>query len=193
LFRWMNEHYVKQGKFFPDSAGVRQAAETVSHANFSEFFQKYVSGVDEVPWDSFFGRVGMRVASTEVTIADAGFQAAQAFDQPPTVVQVESTSQADRAGLKPGDAIVQINGQRAGRAFEKKIADLGAGTLLKLSILRDGIQHELQWNLSASRQKVFRVQDVPDITAEQKSRRAAWLFGNGDAKRDPQMHSFPNQ
>ena len=182
LFRWMNEQYAKQGKFFPDSEGVRQAAENLSHANFNEFFQKYVSGVDEVPWDTFFSRVGLRLKTTEVTFADPGFQAAQEFDQPPTVVQVEPDSEADRAGLKPGDVIVQINGQLAGRGFETKIAELASGTSLRLRVLHDGIQHDFQWTLGKRKQKVFRLEDVRDITAQQKSRRAAWLFGDTSAK-----------
>ncbi|MCU1271684.1 MAG: peptidase [Acidobacteriaceae bacterium] len=182
LFRWMNDHYAKQGKFFPDSEGVRQAAENLSHANFSEFLRKYVSGVDEVPWDIFFSRVGVRVSSTEVTFADSGFQAAQAFDQPPTVVQIEPDSEADNAGLKPGDVIMQINRQRAGHDFETTIAGLGPGASLRLGVLRDGVQKDFQWTLGSHKQKVFRLEDVRDITAQQKSRRAAWLFGDGTAK-----------
>ena len=54
LLRWMNEHYAKQGKFFHDSEGIRQAVETLSKADFRDFFQKYVSGVDEIPWDEYF-------------------------------------------------------------------------------------------------------------------------------------------
>jgi len=179
LFRWMNERYAKQGKFFPDSEGVRQAAETVSHADFHEFFQSYVSGVDELPWDSSLSRVGLRVTSSEVTFADPGFQAEQAFDQSPSVVEVERSSEADRAGLKPGDVIVQMNGRRAGRDFERSIANLGPGTLLRLRIRRGEGERDLQWNLGARKQKVFRLQDVSDITPQQRSRRAAWLFGNG--------------
>jgi predicted metalloprotease with PDZ domain len=182
LFRWMNERYAKQGKFFPDSEGVRQAAETLSHASLSEFFQKYVSGVDEVPWDTFFSRVGLRVTSTEVMFGDPGFQAAQEFDQPPTVVQVESDSEADRGGLKPGDVILQINRQRAGRDFETKITELGPGASLRLRVLHNGVQHDFQWILGSRKQKVFRLQDLSDITAQQKSRRAAWLFGDDAPK-----------
>jgi predicted metalloprotease with PDZ domain len=40
VFLWMNQHYARQGKFFPDSDGVREAAEAVSHANVESFFQK---------------------------------------------------------------------------------------------------------------------------------------------------------
>ncbi len=37
LFQWMNEHDAKAGKFFDDSAGVREAAEAVCNANCESF------------------------------------------------------------------------------------------------------------------------------------------------------------
>jgi len=178
LFRWMNEHYAKQGKVFHDSESVRQAVETLSNSDFREFFQKYVSGVDEIPWDTYFRSVGLRVTTAEVTFADPGFQATRAFDQSPIVVQVAPLSAADRAGLKAGDVILEINGQHAGRDFERQIASFAPGAGLRLTISRSGVQQDLQWNLSPGKQKVFRLQDVPEITAKQKSRRATWLFGN---------------
>jgi len=178
LFRWMNEHYAKQGKFFHDSMSVRQAVETLSKSDFREFFQRYVGGVDEIPWDTFFNRVGLRVTDSEVVIANPGFQATRAFDQPPTVVDVEASSAAERAGLKPGDMVLKINGQHAGRDFTKNLGDLSPGAVLRLTVSRDGVEREMQWSIGAGKHKVFRLQDVADITAEQKSRRAAWLFGN---------------
>jgi predicted metalloprotease with PDZ domain len=178
LFCWMNEEYAKQGKFFHDSESIREGIESLSKSDFRDFFQRYVSGVDEIPWDTYFKSVGLRLTSAEVTFADPGFQATRAFDQSPTVVQVEPSSAADHVGLKAGDVILEINGQPAGRDFERKIAGLGPGALLRVTISRSGLQQELQWNLSASKQKVFRLQDVPDITAKQKSRRTSWLFGN---------------
>ena len=178
LFRFMNEHYAKQGKFFDGSESVRQAVETLCKSDFHDFFQKYVGGVDEIPWDTYFRDVGLRVTTAEVTYADSGFQATRTFDQSPAVVQLEPSSAAERAGLKAGDVILEINGQHAGRDFEQKIAGLGPGAILRVTISRSGLQQDLQWNLSASRRKVFHLQDVPEITTKQKSRRATWLFGN---------------
>lgn len=186
LFLWMNEHYAKQGKLFHDSESVRRAVEILSKSDFSEFFRKYVSGVQEIPWDSFLGRVGLRVTVDEATFADPGFEATRAFDQSPTVVEVKPLSAADRAGLKSGDVILEINGQRAGRDFARNIAELNPGAQLRLTISRDGVERELQWTLSTGKQNVFRLQDLANITPEQKSRRTAWLFGTSTSS-----HSAP--
>ena len=178
LFRWMNEHYAKQGKFFADSEAVRQAAETLSHADLREFFRKYVSGVDEIPWDGFFAPVGLQVVRTDVTFADPGFEAVQKFDRSPAVVQVFPGSEAERAALRPGDVVLEINGRPAGREFESQIAELGPGAMLRLLIRRDGSKHQLQWRLGSRRHAVFQLHDVRDLTAQQKLRRTRWLFGS---------------
>lgn len=182
LFRWMNEHYAKRRKLFNDSESVREAAENLCKSDFRDFFQKYVSGVDEISWDTYFRSVGLRVTTADVTFADTGFQATRAFDQSPTIVQVDLSSAADRAGLKAGDVVLTINGQPAGRDFARNLADLSPGAALRLTISRDGVDHDLQWNIGAGKQRIFRLQDVSGITPEQKSRRAAWLFGNSDGR-----------
>lgn len=178
LFRWMNAHYAKQGKFFPDSAGVRDAAETLTHIDLHDFFAKYVSGVEEIPWNSFFTYGGLQVTISEVVFADPGFEAARNFDQAPAVVQVDSGSQAEHAGLRSADVIEQINGERAGRYFNRALAALAPGTELRLRVSRDGVQHDFEWKLGSRKQSVFRLQDVEGLTSEQKARRAAWLFGD---------------
>src|SRR5664279_5723589 len=60
LFQWMNENYAKKGRPFPDSDGVQQAAETICGQSFSDFFHDYVAGVKELPYNAFFGFVGLQ-------------------------------------------------------------------------------------------------------------------------------------
>jgi predicted metalloprotease with PDZ domain len=176
LFRSMNEQYAKQGKFFADSAAVRDTAEALSPADLREFFQKYVSGVEEIPWDTFFAPVGLRVNRVQAIFADPGFEAGQKFDQPPVVAQVQPNSEAGRAGLKSQDEILRINGQLTGRDFEKQMANLAPGETVTLLVIREGTQRKLQWKLGSREQTIFQVADLPEVTAEQKARRAAWLF-----------------
>jgi predicted metalloprotease with PDZ domain len=176
LFRWMNDHYAKQGKYFADSEAERQSAEALSHADLRDFFSKYVRGVDEIPWDTFFAPVGLHVAKTEVTFPDSGFDAVQKFDQPPEVVKVYPASEAERAGVKPGDVIIKINGQAAGRQFETQLAKLAPGTLLHLTIRRNGAEHQFEYKLGSRKQTVFQLQNIPNVSPEQRARRASWLF-----------------
>ena len=176
LFRAMNAVYARQGKFFADSVAVEREAESLSHADLHVFFEKYVSGTEEIPWDFFFEPVGLRVVKTDVTFADPEFQATRIFDQPLTVQQVSPQSDAERAGLLPDDVILKINGEPPQRDFATQIAVLGPGATLQLTVGRNRAQHRLHWKLSSRTLSVFSLQDVPGVTAQQKSERAAWLF-----------------
>jgi serine protease Do len=89
---------------------------------------------------------------------------------------VQSGSEADRAGLKPNDVIVSINGTPAVNV-ERQIEALGPGTVLKLRIRREGVQQDFQWTLTVRKVDVWHLQNAPSVTAEQKAARAAWLFG----------------
>lgn len=177
LFRWMNESYAKKGKFFTDSPGVREAAEKVSGADLSGFFRDYVSGTRDIPWDGFFDYVGLRVQQKQEVSVDPGFDVVQKFDQPPIVVQVKPGSEAERAGLSNGDVVLRVNGIPAGRDFENDIDSVGAGGVLHLAVSRDGAERDLQFALGTSTRTVFRLEDVPGITAEQHQHRKQWLFG----------------
>lgn len=176
LFRWMNNHYAKQGKFFADSAGVEDAAEEISGTDLHQFFVDYVSGTREIPWDAFFAYVGLQVRSKEEVSVHRGFDAVQKFDQPPVVVRVQPGSAADQAGLRADDVILKINGNSAGRDFEKVIREIGVGGTLRLTVSRDGAQREIQFSLGERRQEVFHLEDMPGITPEQRQHRHEWLF-----------------
>src|SRR5260370_30491566 len=121
LFLWMNDRYAKQGKLFADSEAIRHSEEMLGHADLRKFFEKYVSGTAEIPWDEIFEPVGLRVIKTDLTFADSGFEAVRRFDLPPSVVDVNPSSNAERAGLAPGDVILQVNGKSPSPEFEAEI------------------------------------------------------------------------
>jgi predicted metalloprotease with PDZ domain len=186
VFQWMNQNFAKQGKFFADSAGVRQAAEAVSHSDLTDFFQKFVAGVAEIPWDEFFATVGLHVVRKTVRVADPGFTAARNFDASPSVIRVRSGSDAERAGLGAGDVILEINGIVAAGDFERRLGELRAGEMIHLRVRNARGEHALQWRMGAREEVEYALKDVDNITAQQKARRAAWLRGEsqpaGDAR-----------
>ncbi|MGH7538229.1 MAG: hypothetical protein ACREMF_06320 [Gemmatimonadales bacterium] len=54
--------YYLQGRGYGD-ADVRQALNDVTQSDFSEFFQRYIAGVDELPYGWTLGKVGLRLVS----------------------------------------------------------------------------------------------------------------------------------
>ena len=175
LFRWMNDQYAKRGQPFADTAGVRAAVEKLTGTDFGEFFNDYVAGVKEIPWDAFFASVGLHISTVDVSVADPGFDVVQKFNQPPRVVRLEPGSAAERAGVKPGDIVLSVNGVAAERGVDQMIENLGPGTDLKLRVQRAGVPLDLQWTLGARKIRLYRLQDLPDLTPQQKAARQAWL------------------
>jgi predicted metalloprotease with PDZ domain len=177
VFRWMNQNYARKGQFFPDSEGVQQAAEAVSHANLASFFLKYVRGADEIPWDDFFKSVGLRLVRRTRSVADLGFFASRNFDAPPLVAAVAPGSPAERAGLTIGDILLTVDGRKPESDFYQRLARLGIGDTLHLRVRSGGGERDLQWQLTGREEVEFELKDVDNITPQQKARRAAWLKG----------------
>ncbi|HTU43007.1 MAG TPA: PDZ domain-containing protein [Candidatus Aquilonibacter sp.] len=178
VFQWMNKNYAKKSRFFPDSDGVRQAAEAVSHSDLQSFFQKYVAGTEEVPWDDFFRVVGLHVVQTTNTVADAGFSASRNFDARMIVTVVTPGSQAELAGLEVGDTIVEINGNPPGQESAESVAALSPGDAIavKIQSRRNG-ERELKWKVSGREEVSFDLKDLENVTSAQRAARAAWLKG----------------
>jgi predicted metalloprotease with PDZ domain len=184
VFQWMNQNYAKKGRFFPDSDGVREAAEAVTHADLGWFFAKYVAGTDEIPWDDFFRGVGLRLIEGKNTISDAGFVASRNFDGPMTA-SVTAGSEAERDGLQTGDTILEVNGKTAGDEFSQEIAQLSAGDTITVKVRgRRGGDRELKWKVGSREEISYELRDVDHLTAEQRARRAAWLKGEAQIPRE---------
>ena len=61
VMRRMNEEYARQGKFYDDSDGIRAVVEEVAGKSFEDFFRRYVSGVDEIPYNDFLAVAGLQL------------------------------------------------------------------------------------------------------------------------------------
>jgi predicted metalloprotease with PDZ domain len=181
VFQWMNQNYAKKGRFFPDSDGVREAAEAVSHADLGWFFAKYVSGTEEIPWNDFFRSVGLRLIEGTTRVADAGFAASRNFDGPMAVTAVTTSSEAEGAGLQVGDTVLEINGKTAGQESSQEMARLNPGDTITVKIrARRGGERELKWKVGSRDEISYELRDMENITPEQRTRRAAWLKGQAE-------------
>ncbi|HXX43135.1 MAG TPA: hypothetical protein VEJ38_00295 [Candidatus Acidoferrales bacterium] len=61
VLRRMNAEYAQKGKFYDDSAGIRAVVEEVTGKSFADFFNRYVSGTDEIPYADFLSIAGLEL------------------------------------------------------------------------------------------------------------------------------------
>ena len=183
VFQWMNRNYAQKRHPFPDSDGVRESAETITHANFAEFFSKYVAGTEEIPWNDFFRFVGLRVIEISATVADLGFTASRSFDGPMIVSAVTAGGEAEHAGLQTGDSILEIDGNPPGLESSETAANLAPGDTVTAKVRsRRGAERELKWKVGSREELSYQLKDIEHLTAKQQTHRAAWLKGEAQTQ-----------
>lgn len=179
VFHWLNDNYAKKGKFFPDSAGVEQAAEAVCRCALKEFFTDYVSGTVPLAYDTFFKPVGLRVNKPTATVPDPGFRIARTFGPsqvtPAAVTQVDANSPAAQGGLKIGDAIQQVNGTPITGSLENQFNTMRVGDEVRLTLAGP---REIVFKLGGKPEDKYSLIDLDNVTAEQRARRATWVRGD---------------
>ncbi|HZQ95650.1 MAG TPA: PDZ domain-containing protein [Candidatus Sulfotelmatobacter sp.] len=182
VMQWMNRNYAQKGRFFDDSQGVREAAEAISHADLLNFFKRYVSGTENIPWNDFFRSVGLRVEAVTMSVPDPGFNASRNFDGPVAVASVAPGSEAEQQGLRVGDIILEFQGKPAAEDFQQQMSRLTPGEMLSLKVrsrLRG--EHELKWKAGSREETLYRLKDLDQVSPGQRARRAAWLKGEAEA------------
>jgi len=182
LFQWMNAHYAKQGKFFDDEKGIREATENVTGAKFDEFFRRAVTSTEALPYAESFATVGLKLQRTQSTTADAGFTAASNFGPTPVVIAVTPGSEAEKANLRSGDSIVAVNGAEPSGNVVEQIAMMEPGSTVKLKVSSRNHTREVKYKLAAKQDVDFNFSELPGETEAQKARRAAWIRGDSEAK-----------
>ncbi len=182
LFQWMNGHYARQHRFFPDSAGVEQAAEAITGQSFTVFFRDYVAGVKELPYDDLFQFVGLSVVSSVVRVATPGFSTTANLGGLPEVAQVDSDSDAQRQGIAPGDRVTALNGKPADAYLDGELSRMPPGTTIHLQLQNRRGKRELDLKLGVREEQSYQLQDLPNVTAEQRAHRSAWIRGDDEAR-----------
>lgn len=180
LFQHMNQQYAREGRPFQDTAAVRQAAETITGADFRWFFDAYISGLEELPYDRLFATVGLRLDRKRVSVPAPGFTSVKNFDQPPIVVHVEEGSEAERNGLAAGDSIVAVNGKTLTEDLDERLASIRVGEVVKLRAVGRKGSRDIKVRLGGRDQDEFSFADLERVTPAQRARREAWLRGESE-------------
>jgi predicted metalloprotease with PDZ domain len=169
VLRTMNAEFAKQGKAYRDSLDIRMTAERVAGGSFEDFFRRYVSGAEPLPYREVLALAGLDLRTMEHKRATLGFTAERDANGETVVKGLDADGLAASAGLRIGDILLNWNGGDVPRRTERWLREQKAGDFLKLRVRREDKETEVELHLGEAKEILFQVAE--DSHANEKARR----------------------
>ena len=180
LLRAMNQDFAKSGKFYRDSLDIRLSAEKITVNSLDDFFTKYVSGAEALPYADLFAKAGLSLQERENARTTLGFSLQREANAPWTVATVEPGSNAERSGLQVGDEIIRWNSGEVPRRPERWSSQQKPGDDLRLRIRRAEKDLNLDVRLGQIRETFYQVVEASNGTDRARRIRDGILRGTTD-------------
>jgi predicted metalloprotease with PDZ domain len=134
LFRYLNQNYAKLDKGF-DEEELPKIASKIAGKDLSDFFMKYVAGVEELPCQEYLAWAGIETRSEQKRVATLGN--VRLFGPQNSVIMLDD-GPAAQAGLQRRDLLKEANGTpvKSQRDFDAIIAAKTPGDTLRIKVAR---------------------------------------------------------
>lgn len=156
---------------------LRDAIESVAQTDLSDFFNRYIDGTDELPFDEYLEPFGLRLHSVEVDEPVPHLGMNVKTEHGKEVIQfVEAGSPAEVAGVNPGDELLAIDGFRvSAEQLSDRLKDYNPGDTVELSVFHQDTLRALPVTLAAPRSSRYQVVPLENPTEAQRQNFAEWL------------------
>ena len=184
VLRALNEEYAKAGRFYDESEGLRAVIEGVirkkapfADSDLSDFFRRYISGSDEIPYPDFLARAGWALRDMSQRRATLGFSINRDSGAPTSIASVDRESGASEAGLKEGDVPIALNGESFPRAPERWLRDHQPEERVTIKVRRGGEERDFSFPLGRQTDAAYQIAEIPSATERQRRIRDGILRG----------------
>ena len=166
---------------FAEDGGFRGAVEKVAAAgaaagDFGDFFTRYVSGLDELPYDAMLTRAGLKLEITRAPAARSIGVTTRTDADRLIVDSVPPSGAGYDAGLMPGDVLLALDEERVMTAtFAARLNDRRAGANVKLQVMRGDRLLTLPVTLQEDRKPTYKIVEDPAASPAVRALRDAWL------------------
>jgi predicted metalloprotease with PDZ domain len=180
LLRTMNQDFAKPSKFYRDSLDIRLTAEKITGTSLQDFFDKYVSGAQALPYADLFSKAGLSLQQRETSRAILGFSAQREPNGPWTVASVDPGGNAEKSGLQVGDEILRWNSGDTPRHPERWARQQQPGAALHLRVRRAEKEQTMDIRLGEIRETFYEVVEASNAADRARRIRNGMLHGTTD-------------
>jgi predicted metalloprotease with PDZ domain len=180
IMRQMYTEYAKAGKFYDESGGIERAVEEIADKPYGDFFHRFVSGTDAIPYGEFLGLAGLQLKLQTTNTADLGFWPQGEPGKDVTVSSLEPGSPAEIAGLHDGDVILPSDNKSSRQDFAAWLRARSIGDRVALRVRRDGQESEISFLVGARQDRQYSIVEMPQPSDQQRRIRDGLLHGTTD-------------
>jgi predicted metalloprotease with PDZ domain len=184
VLRALNDEYAKAGRFYNDSEGLRAVMESVirkkaptADSDLEEFFRRYISGTDEIPYTEFLAKAGWTLRDTSQRRATLGFSISRSTGTSSSIASVDRESGASEAGLNEGDTLITLNGETFPRSPDRWLRDHQPEERVIVKVRRGSEERDFSFPLGRQTEAVYQIADAPSATEKQRRIRDGILRG----------------
>lgn len=198
VFMYLMKNHSLPKPGFEETRGFRDTVELIarqaapSKADFADFFAKYVSGVEEIPWNDFLGHAGLELEeqkarpapsigiTTGTSIRSGGGIFGPALTPLPegqiAITGITPDSPAEQAGFDIGDVLVAMDGDRIeSDTFERRFSEKKIGATIALTVLRRDRLLTINVTIGSQEKISYSIRERSDATDLQKQIFMSWL------------------
>jgi predicted metalloprotease with PDZ domain len=183
--RMYEEFYLKSPKltYYLRGRGYRpedfeRIVSEVAGTDMSDFFKRYVRGVESPPYEEAFAQVGLRFVREPRQPVSLGISADENDKANYTIGRVLPGSPAADAGLEVGDKIMFFGGLKLTPTnFLRLLGRYKPGDRVALIVQRGARTIQTSITLGEPQILNYRIEEIKDAPSEAKALRVAWLSG----------------
>jgi predicted metalloprotease with PDZ domain len=156
---------------------LRDVIESVAQTDLSDFFDRYIDGTDELPFDEYLEPFGLRLSSIKSGEPVPHLGVNVNADNGKTMIQfVEAASPAAVAGVDAGDELLAINGWRVtAEQLSDRLKDYKVGDTIQVSVFHQDELCTLPIILGAPRPSRYQIVLVEKPCNTQRQNLTGWL------------------
>jgi len=177
VVRAMNVEFAKQNKTYRDSLDVRLTAERMAGGSFEDFFRRYVSRAEALPYSQIFSLAGLELRTTLHKRPVLGFYTERGIAGEAVAQSVDPESSAAQAGLRSGDIVLSWNGAEPPRNPERWVYSQKPGSEVRLRVRRDDRELSIDFRLGEATDTFYQVTENSHAGAKAKRIREGILRG----------------
>ena len=156
---------------------LREVIESVAQTDLSDFFHRYIDGIDELPFDQYLEPFGLKLngVTEEEPFPDLGIKA-QSENGKDTIKFVEAASPAELAGIDAGDELLAIDGVRVSTdQLNERLKDYRAGDMIQVTVFHQDQLRTLTVKLRDPQPSRYEVVRIENPSHRQKQNLSGWL------------------